>query len=84
MTLKLPLVVCAIYNGSFPDRNYQQCIQVAIALYNDVIIRLATERTLKIIDLRLVCCNPEDFANPIEPSTIGGEKIVDSILQVIQ
>jgi hypothetical protein len=84
LTLKLPLVVCAIYNGSFPDRNYQQCVQVAIALYNDVIIRLAAKRQLKVIDLRLVCSCPEDYANPIEPSAIGGAKIVDAILQVVQ
>ena len=57
---------------------------MAIALYNDVIIRLAAERKLKVIDLRLVCCNPEDFANPIEPSAIGGEKIVQTILQVVE
>ena len=84
LKLKLPLVVCAIYNGCFPDQAYQQCVQVAIALYNDVIIRLATERKLKVIDLRLVCSCPEDYANPIEPSAIGGAKIVDAILQVVQ
>lgn len=84
LKLKLPLIVCAIYNGNFPDRDYQRCVQVAIALYNDVIIRLAAERKLQVIDLRLVCCKPEDFANPIEPSAIGGEKMVQIILRVVE
>ncbi|MCC6375064.1 MAG: SGNH/GDSL hydrolase family protein [Moraxellaceae bacterium] len=84
LSFKLPLVVCTIYNGNFPDQFYQQCVRVAIALYNDVIIRLAAERKLKVIDLSSVCCNPEDYANPREPSAIGGEKIVHTILQVIE
>ena len=81
----LPLVVCAIYNGNFPDHHYQQCVKIAIATYNDTIIRLAVEKKLTVIDLRFICCNSEDYAiaNPIEPSTLGGAKIAAAIRQVI-
>ena len=32
-----------------------------------------------IIDLRLVCDEPAEYANPIEPSSIGGAKIALAI-----
>jgi hypothetical protein len=32
-----------------------------------------------VIDLRAVCTYPEDYANPIEPSSVGGEKIARTI-----
>lgn len=81
----LPLVVCAIYNCNYPDDHYQQCIKMAVAAYNDAIIRVAVEKRLPVIDLRFICCNPEDYAlaNPIEPSTVGGAKIAKAIRQVV-
>jgi hypothetical protein len=68
----LPLVVCTIYNGNFPDPEFQVMARVAVAAFNDAILRLALEKDLLAIDLRLVCALAEDYANPIEPSAIGG------------
>jgi hypothetical protein len=34
-----------------------------------------------VIDLRLVCTEPADYANPIEPSSRGGEKIAQAIMR---
>ena len=72
----LPLGVCTIYNGCFPDKSYQRIASLALAVFNDVILRVAIERGLPVIDLRLICKHSIDYANPIEPSSIGGEKIV--------
>jgi hypothetical protein len=33
-----------------------------------------------VIDLRFVCSSPEDYANPIEPSSKGGAKIARCIV----
>ena len=77
---KLQLVVCTIYNGKFPDPTYQQRVRVALMAFNDVILRVATENDLTVIDLRLVCSSTADYANPIEPSTIGGAKIARAIV----
>jgi len=79
----LPLGVCTIYNGCFPDRSYQRIASLALAIFNDVIIRVAIERGLPVIDLRLVCTAPTDYANPIEPSSIGGEKIARAIVALV-
>jgi hypothetical protein len=42
----LPLGVCTIYNGCFPDRSYQRIASLALAVFNDVILRVAIERSL--------------------------------------
>jgi hypothetical protein len=70
-----PLTVCTIYNGCFPDPQYQRVVTTALTVFNDAIVRVASERGLAVIDLRAVCALPEDYANPIEPSSAGGEKI---------
>ena len=57
--------------------------RVAVAVFDDAILRIAREKCLQAIDLRLICALPEDYANPIEPSAIGGEKIVSAIWRTI-
>ncbi len=80
---QLPLVVCTIYHGNFPDPGYQRRVAVALTVFNDVIIRVATETGLRIIDLRHICNTQADYANPIEPSVIGGAKIAQAIVQAV-
>jgi lysophospholipase L1-like esterase len=79
----LPLVVCTIYNGNFADQEFQTMARMAVAAFNDAILRLAREKGLLSIDLRLVCTREEDYANPIEPSAIGGKKIAAAIWRTI-
>jgi hypothetical protein len=79
----LPLAVCTIYNGCFPDPAYQRLVSTALMAFNDVILRVAIERALPVIDLRYVCCSPADYANPIEPSSVGGAKIARAIVNVV-
>jgi len=80
---KMPLSVCTIYNGCFPDQSYQRIASLALAIFNDVIIRVAIEHNLPVIDLRLICKAPADYANPIEPSSVGGEKIAKAIVSLV-
>lgn len=79
----IPLVVCTVYNGNFPEPSYQACIAVALCAFNDVVIRVASEHGLKVIDLRRICNKPTDYANPIEPSSQGGEKIASAIAKAV-
>ncbi len=79
----LPLVVCTIYNGNFDDARYRRISRSAIALFNDAILRTAVEYQLPAIDLRLVCARAEDFAKPIEPSSIGAARIAGAIAGVV-
>ena len=68
-------------NGSSADK-LQNSAMSALAVYNDVIMKQAVERGLPIIDLRVLCNEDADFANPIEPSAHGGMKIADMINSV--
>jgi hypothetical protein len=56
---------------------------VALAVFNDAIHRLAVEHALAVIELRLVCTEPTDYANPIEPSVQGGAKIARAIVRAL-
>ena len=81
--LALPMAVCTIYTGCFPDPAYQRLVSTALMAFNDVILRVAIERGLDVIDLRYVCSSPADYANPIEPSSVGGAKIARAIVNLM-
>lgn len=70
-----PVTLCTIYNGELQDAVEAAAARVALTLFNDVIVRVALEHGTGLIDLRLVCNQPSDYANPIEPSGPGGRKI---------
>ena len=78
----LPLVLCTIYHGSFPDPDYRERVVVALAVFNDAIVRTAAAHGLDVVDLRAVCDQPQDYANPIEPSSVGGAKIARVIARM--
>ena len=81
---ELPLTVCTVYNGNFPDPEFQRIASTGLCVFNDAILRVAFERRLTVIDLRLVCSDPADYANPIEPSSRGGAKIAEAIVRSLQ
>jgi hypothetical protein len=71
--------VCTVYEGNF-EPELAAIAGVALMLFNDAILRTAFERRVEVIDLRLICTAPSDYANPIEPSGQGGGKIARAIL----
>ena len=82
LALRLPLTLCTIYNGNLGAPAHRLAA-TALAVFDDVILRLATEHSLSVIELRLVCTEPSDYANPIEPSVAGGAKIARAIGQAL-
>ena len=74
----VPTAICTIYDGNFPPPE-GTVITAALSLFNDAITRAAFSRGLPLIDLRLICSEPADYANPIEPSERGGAKIARAI-----
>lgn len=78
----LPTTLCTIYNGNLAPPQGRLAV-TALAVFNDVILRLATEHGLAAIELRLVCTEPADYANPIEPSVRGGAKIAQAIARAL-
>ena len=79
LTSGRPVTLCTIYNGDLQEPTQAAAARVALTLFNDVIVRVALEHGTGLIDLRLVCTRPSDYANPIEPSGSGGRKIATRI-----
>jgi hypothetical protein len=75
----LPTALCTIYYPRSPEPEFQRLAVTALTVFNDCIIRAAFAARLPLIDLRLICDEDGDYANPIEPSVQGGEKITEAI-----
>jgi hypothetical protein len=76
----LSTALCTIYDT--PTRPEQPVIRTALAIFNDVISRAAFSHGLPLIDLRLICDEDSDYANPIEPSARGGAKMAAAIARL--
>lgn len=91
LSLGRETVVCTIYNASLDtaagaaalglSSEEAAAALVALTAFNDVILRVSVEAKLRVIELRLVCTEPADYANTIEPSVRGGEKIARAIVR---
>lgn len=81
--LGLPTAVCTIYDTPASEPN-QRIIRTALAVFNDVITRAAFASGFSVVDLRLVCDDDADYANPIEPSVRGGAKIARAVAAYLE
>jgi hypothetical protein len=79
----IPTALCTVYNGNLPEAAMRRQAAAAMAVFDDRILRIALEKGLPVIELRAVCSRPEDYANPIEPSSVGGEKIARAIARLV-
>jgi lysophospholipase L1-like esterase len=78
----LPTALCTIYDTP-PSAPNHRLIKAALSLFNDRITRAAFARALPLIDLRLICAEEGDYANPIEPSVQGGAKMAAAIAELL-
>jgi len=97
---KLPTSVCNIYYPRFHSNSLdrvssyfrmgvnaeklQRMVMAAETIFNDIIMFEVFKRNLPLIDLRILCNDNQDFANPIEPSCIGGMKIAKTINNIVR
>jgi hypothetical protein len=70
----LPTAICTVYYPRFPEAALQKVAVAGLTVFNDCIVRAALAHGLPLLDLRSICTEEEDYANPIEPSARGGEK----------
>lgn len=80
------VTVCTIYTAiPFAEPEMRDHAPSAIGAFNAIILRLAEARGLSVIRLDQACTENDDFSDmsPIEPSSKGGQKIVDAILQTL-
>ena len=84
--LNVRLHVCTIYTAvPFDDPVLRRYAPMAIEAFNTIIVEEAALREIPVFRLEEVCTEQGDFAatSPIEPSSQGGQKIVDHIVAVL-
>ena len=83
LSRRKPVALATIYDGV---PGLDPGLRTALAPFNDVIVREAVAHRLPLLDLRLVCDEPGDYAavSPIEPSAQGGEKIAAALAQLVR
>jgi len=74
----LPVLVGTIYDANF-EPPQGPVVATALGIFNDAISRNAISLGMDLLDLRLICSEAADYANPIEPSVQGGRKIARAI-----
>lgn len=84
LNVGLPVALCTVYDPRFPDPALQRLAVTGLTMFNDVILRAAFAHGLPVLDLRLICDDDADYANPIEPSVEGGAKISDAIVTLLR
>jgi len=78
-----PTAVCTIYEPRFPEPAMQLQTCAALKFFNDTLLRIAIEFGVPVLDLRLICADDACYANPIEPSVVGGQRITTAILDLV-
>jgi hypothetical protein len=84
LAYKLPTTICTVYYPRFSDAVLQRIAVAGLKVFNDCIIRAAIIYGLPLLDLRFICTEEGDYANPIEPSAQGGEKIAKAIVNLLE
>ena len=96
----LKTTLCTIYNPCFdhenmdrikymfpPNINFKELQQrstTALPLFNNIIFQEAFNFGIPVMDLRLIFSDREDYANPIEPSVVGGMRMAKIIKEICQ
>ena len=84
LAYELPTAICTVYYPCFPDPALQRVAVTGLTVFNDCIIRTAFAHSIPLLDLRFICTEKGDYANPIEPSAQGGAKIAEAISRLLE
>jgi len=76
------VTVCTVYGAGLPDQKGER-FRTLLGVFDDLIVRAARQRQLRVIELRDVCVEARDFVNSIEPSAAGGRKIAGAIAAAV-
>ena len=81
------LLLCTVYEGdlgrSDEYRDVLDSSKTMVSSFNDIVYKTAGKFDADVLELRHIFTSPEDYANPIEPSHIGGEKLAQEIIHWI-
>ena len=77
------LLLCTVYEGDLVDSDefsdVNNSSKTMVSIFNDIVYRTANKCGADVLELRDIFVRPEDYANPIEPSHIGGGKLAKAM-----
>ena len=82
------LLLCTVYEGDLGRtdefRDVLDSSKIMVSSFNDTVYKTASKYNADVLELRHIFASPEDYANPIEPSHVGGERLAQAIMDWIQ
>jgi len=76
---RLVIMVCTMFTPNHKDPVRQRAACAALAVFNDRVTKCAAASRVALIDLRLICNEPEDFDKPAQLSKSGLQKAANVI-----
>ncbi len=76
---RLVIMVCTMFQPNYKDPLRQRTACAALAVFNDRVTKRAAEARVALIDLRLICNEPEDYDRPTRLSKSGLQKAANVI-----
>jgi len=82
------LLLCTVYEGDLGRTNEFRDVldssKIMVSAFNDIVYKTAKKFGSDVLELRHIFTSSEDYANPIEPSHIGGEKLAKAIIKWVE
>ena len=82
------ILLCTVYEGNLLNDPLLYDIALSskamVSMLNDIVYSTANVFNAEVLELRNIFTKPQDYANPIEPSHIGGSKFALEISDWIQ
>lgn len=76
---RLVIMVCTMFQPNYKDPVRQRTACAALAVFNDRVTKRAAEARVSLIDLRLICNEPDDYDEPARLSKSGLQKAANVI-----
>ncbi|HEY6241089.1 MAG TPA: hypothetical protein VIW78_09635 [Burkholderiales bacterium] len=73
----VPTIVCTLVPARYIEPSQQRVAATALAIFNDRVLRRAIAARLSIVELRLICDEPGDFATETLLSRAGVRKVAN-------
>ena len=71
-------MLCTVYEGNLVGDSFYSDVAFAskamVSMFNDIVFNTGSSFKADVLELRNIFTTPDDYANPIEPSHIGGKK----------
>ena len=76
---RLVIMVCTMFQPNYKDPLRQRAACAALAVFNDRVTKRAAAARVSLIDLRLICNEPDDYDKPTQLSKGGLQKAANVI-----